>query len=139
MGSSSHRASTRVYFYNSDSWAKVNAYVFNASNGEALGGWPGKAASGDGSGWYYVDVPANPAFMIIFHNGSGIQTKDTSIPDAASVYVTVKSKVFTSKEAAEASISSAANKTTVWFYLCLRRFQRRSAGHLARQGCRRPG
>ena len=113
---SAEETSTRVYFYNSDNWAKVNAYVFNASNGEALGTWPGKAATNGGDGWWYVDVPAAPQFMIIFNNGSGFQTKDVPISDASSVYVTISGKTFSNKAAAEASVPSEPVSTKVWFY-----------------------
>jgi alpha-amylase len=116
MKATAEETTTRVYFYNTDDWAKVNAYVFNASNGQALGNWPGKAATNEGDGWWHVDVPAAPQFMIIFNNGSGSQTKDVPISDASSVYVTVTGKTFTSKAAAEATIGPGPASTTVWFY-----------------------
>ena len=110
-------ASTTVWFYNSDNWTTVKAYVYGASNGEALGSWGGTAATRDGdTNWWSVEVPANPNFTIIFHNDAGSQTGDTSIADKTNVYVAVSSTTpYASREAAEAAVAGPAS-TTVWFY-----------------------
>ena len=125
-GGSEEKPSNRVYFYNSDNWSSVYAYIWGASNGEALGSWPGVKAAADSNGWYYVDVPVSPAYNIIFNDGgNGSQAGGVYIDDSVNVYTTVKADgKFAGKSAAEASIGGnqpvnpSDNKTTVWFYNC---------------------
>ena len=117
---------TKVWFFNSNGWSSVYAYVYNSQGGpsEIFGGWPGTEATQDGySNWWYVNVPAQPEFTIIFNNNSGNQTEDVAIKDAANVFVTVSSKTpYPSKADAEESIADStepqpiAEDTTVWFY-----------------------
>lgn len=115
------KGTVRVWFYNSEGWATVNAYVYGASNGEALGSWPGTKATRDGERWWYVDIDADRPYFVIFNNGTGSQSPDTRINGNTNLYVTMnKDGVYASKEEAEASISSlkpiVSPYTTVWFY-----------------------
>ncbi len=94
-------ANTRVYFYNNKNWGTVSAYVYG--NSEALGGWPGRKAQSEGSGWYYVDVPvkASDGFTIIFNdNNNGNQAGDIYINDTVNVYLTTGTDTrYSSKDA----------------------------------------
>jgi len=103
-------ASTTMYFYNADDWAQVGAYVYGAQgdfgeNGEALGGFTNTlavVAPEIGEKWYKVDVPATPAFSIIFYNKSNDQQRaELWIPDASHVYVSSDGSAHTSSSEAE--------------------------------------
>lgn len=54
--------------------AVPNLYVWEAS-GECLGGWPGKAMTSDGDGWYSISFPNGGTYNWIV-NGLGGQTGD---------------------------------------------------------------
>lgn len=106
--------STRVYFYNSSDWSSVSAYVYGSR--EALGEWPGTAATSEGNKWYYVDVPmtASEGFTIIFNdNNNGSQAADIYINDSTNVYLLADSDTkYSSKAAAAASMESDSSGTT---------------------------
>uniref|UniRef100_UPI004056B9D5 starch-binding protein n=1 Tax=Acetatifactor sp. TaxID=1872090 RepID=UPI004056B9D5 len=112
---------TTVYFQNSQGWAQVGTYVYNApgyeGNGEALGAWPGvmaEEASDLGNGWVSVTVPAETAFNIIFFNPENdAERAELQIADVNNVYVTMSKKTYSSKEAAESAM--ADTPTTVYF------------------------
>jgi len=109
-------AKTTVYFFNSGSWANVNAYVWGSS--EVLGGWPGVEAKSDGDGWWRVDIPAAPSagLNVIFHN-NGSQTGDILIDNSTDVYITNDSATkYDSKLKAEAAIEYDPDSVTVYFY-----------------------
>ncbi|MFU8792526.1 MAG: carbohydrate binding domain-containing protein [Acholeplasmataceae bacterium] len=100
---------TRVYFYNNVAWTNLSAYVFGDA-GEVFGGWPGVAATQDGtSDWYYVDVPLDPTVTvinIIFNNGgAGSQTADIVINGTTNVYIASNNLVYASKAEAEAAVA----------------------------------
>ncbi|MGB4657897.1 MAG: starch-binding protein, partial [Mobilitalea sp.] len=108
---------TTVYFFNSGSWANVNAYVWGTS--EVLGGWPGVEAKSNGDGWWSVDIPAAPSdgLNVIFNNNNGSQTESILMNDATNVYVTNDSTTkYASKLEAQAAIEYDPNSVTVYFY-----------------------
>lgn len=96
---------TRVYFYNSERWAKVRAYVWGTD--EYLGGWPGKYATKDGEheNWYYIDINQDSGkytINVIFNNNNaGEQT--ASVPaNKGELFINLDGKTFASFEACEA-------------------------------------
>jgi hypothetical protein len=110
-------ASTTLYFYNSEGWAEVYAFMFGTA-GTLLGEWGGSLAIQDGEDpdWWMIDVPVDSStmnYMMVFHNNQGDQTVDISINSESMVYVTVDGNVFASKAEAEASM---AVTTTIYFY-----------------------
>ncbi|MGN0452926.1 MAG: starch-binding protein [Ruminococcus sp.] len=121
--------STRVYFYNADSWAQVYAYEYSATGlaSDVLGAWPGTKATSEGDGWYYVDVPLTPqgndaCFNIIFNSYEGDASKkvEATIIDTVNVYMTNKNDTtFSSKSEAIGQPSSpstpSAGTTRVYF------------------------
>jgi alpha-amylase len=102
------REATKIYFYNSDNWETVYAYVYatvNDKNYEPLGGWSGTLATEDENGWYYVEVALDvdvDKFNIIFNNASGQQTPGYYIESRTNVFATMTA-LYSSKEAAMAS------------------------------------
>ena len=109
---------TRIYFYNSEDWQDIHAYIFGSA-GELFGVWPGEEAVQEGtSDWWFVDVPVDTATVsiTIIFNGLDVQTDDIVINNRESVYITAVSEVFTSKALAEDFMSSYVPTTTVWFY-----------------------
>lgn len=93
---------TTVYFYNSDGWTEVFAYVYGSTPSDALGGWPGTAATSAediGENWWKVEVPASPAFSIIFNNNNGEQTADIYISDSSAIYTNKTDKYASAEDA----------------------------------------
>jgi hypothetical protein len=110
-------ASSTLYFYNSEGWTEVYAYVFGIT-GTLLGEWGGTLATQDTEDpdWWMIDVPADldvSSIMIVFHNNQGQQTNDIYIDSTSSVYVTLEGNVFDNKADAETSMLVT---TTLYFY-----------------------
>lgn len=99
--------STKVYFYNSNGWTDIKAHVwYGESDTTPFGGWPGKACTDEGDGWYSVEVPLEAAvnnFNIIF-NGVGGQTDGVYVTNDTNVYTTVNNVLFASMAEALASL-----------------------------------
>ncbi len=112
---------TRIYFYNSEGYEAVSAYIWGDC-GELLGGWPGTEATQDGTtNWWYIDVPVDTEetpVNIIFNNGDQLQAGGSYINDTTNVYVTVEAdSKFASKELAEASLEEPVEESTkIYFY-----------------------
>lgn len=113
---------TRVWFYNSQSWEEIFAYVWN-DDGEITGTWPGTSVDGPmdiemDHDWVYIDVPldANDTFNIIFSNGIDRQTIDVLIDDQSALFLTVNGQKYASKALAEEAMSLDPVITTYWFY-----------------------
>jgi hypothetical protein len=96
-----------VWFYNSNGWPVVYAYVYGTITPEPLGGWPGALAVRDGStAWYGIEVPVGLPFNIIFNGGSDDHRATSYIRDTVSIYLTVQDDLnYDSREAAEAEIT----------------------------------
>lgn len=111
-------SNTVVYYYNSEGWSDVGAYVYGDC-GEVLGGWPGQdtQSAGIGDKWLKISVPAEAPFNIIFHLKS--DTTETlraelSIPNSSQVYVAGckadgNVAAYSSQAEAEASIPGQSN------------------------------
>ena len=74
----------QVYFRNADGWSDVYGYVWDGSNTQLLGNWPGKKLSKDSTtGLYVLSVDYSPSssgkFNFIFNNNAGAQTGDLSL------------------------------------------------------------
>ena len=96
---------TRVYFYNSERWAKVRAYCWG--DDEYLGGWPGKYATKDEEreNWYYIDINQDSGkfnFNVIFNNNNGGEQTESVPANKDELYVNLDGKSFASFEACEA-------------------------------------
>jgi hypothetical protein len=109
-------ATTTVYFYNSDFWSEVYAYVYSAE-GNLIGDWPGTQAVQDRVTMYWtVDVPVNPIyynFVIIFHDNYGIETPSIYITDTMNVYATVLGTTYSTQVDAEAAVTTALASNTI--------------------------
>ena len=87
-GTGSQTGTFRVRYRNTNNWANVNVYVWDAAKKEIVGEWPGKPMTKDTDGTYYYDltVTGTGNYNYIFNNkigDSGTQTKDiTNIPYA---------------------------------------------------------
>lgn len=95
-------ASTKVYFYNSEGWTTVNAYVWGTSNDSALPGWPGVTAAESeiGEKWMELEVPADPAFHVIFFNAENdAERVDAYIENKTNVYATMTANYASALEA----------------------------------------
>jgi hypothetical protein len=111
---------TTLYFYNSDAWAYVYAYIYS-DEGELLGAWPGTQAVQDGVSMYWtVEVPVNPIyqeFYIIFHDnsgyGTGLETPAMYVFNNIDIYATVLGNLYPSMIAAETDIATALSNNTV--------------------------
>jgi hypothetical protein len=116
-----------VYFYNSDNWLSVDAYVYGGTVGKAFGQWDGIDATQVGDshpGWWSVDVPVvdtdsntsglQYSFNIIFnYNGSSTEkTTDISIDESSNSYSTISGNIYADFSSAEATL----NTTVVWYY-----------------------
>ena len=72
-----------VKFTDNQNWGKVYAYFFSDSQIDIGGAWPGNAmtfleTSGYGESVYICDVPSG-ATKVVFSNGNGTQTVDTTL------------------------------------------------------------
>ncbi|MDD3712845.1 MAG: starch-binding protein, partial [Candidatus Izemoplasmatales bacterium] len=107
---------TTIYFYNSNNWTTVYAYVFIDSD-EFLGTWPGTLAYMDvDSGWWAIDVPLNVepiGFTVVFNDGDSLQTPDVMIDTIEGIYVDVNGNIYTTKIDAENFVNTY---TRVYFY-----------------------
>ena len=82
-----------IYFTDALSWNNINVYVFKASTGTSLTGWPGSSATYVGTNEYSqnvysVEVDTSNYDSVIF-NGGGSQTVDIDISsyvDSTQVY-----------------------------------------------------
>lgn len=87
-GTGSQTGTFRVRYQNTNNWANVNVYVWDAAEKKIVGDWPGKPMTMDTDGTYYYDlnVTGTGTYNYIFNNvigGSGTQTKNiTNIPYA---------------------------------------------------------
>ena len=87
-GTGSETGTFRVRYQNTNNWANVNVYVWDAAEKKIVGDWPGKPMTMDTDGTYYYDlnVTGTGTYNYIFNNvigGSGTQTKNiTNIPYA---------------------------------------------------------
>ena len=75
-----------VYFVNSENWTNVYAYTWSDSQLH-MGAWGGTRMTNVADNIWSVKIPAADASNIIFHNGSGTQTGNLSVPyDGRLVY-----------------------------------------------------
>lgn len=87
-GGDSQTGIFKVRYQNTNNWANVNVYVWDAAEKKIVGDWPGKPMTMDTDGTYYYDlnVTGTGTYNYIFNNvigGSGTQTKNiTNIPYA---------------------------------------------------------
>ena len=87
-GGDSQTGIFKVRYQNTNNWANVNVYVWDAAENKIVGDWPGKPMTMDTDGTYYYDlnVTGTGNYNYIFNNvigGSGTQTKNiTNIPYA---------------------------------------------------------
>ena len=73
-----------VYYKNTDNWSRVLAYYWHPDN-TTMTTWPGVEMEHVYDEYFRIAVPKE-ATMIIFNNGSGIQTNDQTIPAKDYVY-----------------------------------------------------
>lgn len=87
-GGDSQTGIFKVRYQNTNNWANVNVYVWDAAEKKIVGDWPGKPMTMDTDGTYYYDLPVTGTgnYNYIFNNkigDSGTQTKDiTNVPYA---------------------------------------------------------
>ncbi len=87
-GGDSQTGTFRVRYQNTNNWANVNVYVWDADRNKIVGEWPGKPMTKDTDGTYYYDlnITGTGTYNYIFNNiigGSGVQTGDfTNVPYA---------------------------------------------------------
>jgi hypothetical protein len=109
--------SSTLYFYNSEGWSQVYAYVFGTS-GNFLGLWDETLANQEGdSYWWMVEVPVdieNSSFMIVFHNNQDYQTPDIIMDFDSRQYITLDGNLYGTKNEAEEAITSPVS-TTIHF------------------------
>ncbi len=94
-----------IYFYNSEDWESVNAYVWTDAS-TTFGEWPGTGDLEDvGDGWLKVEVPHIPEeepFNIIFNTSDEDaeipQTPDTHVSSSALQYMNVKGHITDSQD-----------------------------------------
>lgn len=77
-GTGSQTGIFKVRYQNTNNWANVNVYVWDAAENKIVGDWPGKPMTMDTDGTYYYDlnVTGTGNYNYIFNNGSGKQTND---------------------------------------------------------------
>lgn len=88
-GTGSQTGTFRVRYQNTNNWANVNVYVWDADNRKIVGDWPGQPMTKDTTDdtyYYDLNVTGTGNYNYIFNNvigGSGTQTKNiTNIPYA---------------------------------------------------------
>lgn len=76
-GTGSETGTFRVRYQNTNNWANVNVYVWDAAENKIVGDWPGKPMTMDTDGTYYYDLPVTGTgtYNYVFNNGSA-QTND---------------------------------------------------------------
>ena len=80
-GGDSQTGTFRVRYQNTNNWANVNVYVWDAAQNKIVGEWPGQPMTKDKDDTYYYDlnVTGTGTYNYIFNNkidGSGTQTGD---------------------------------------------------------------
>ena len=107
---------TTVWFYNSEGWTDLNAYIFG--DYQILGAWPGKTLTQDGdTDWWSIDIPADFSasdFTIIFNGADGNQTPNTPLENNTDLYVTADGGKYADKASAEEAM--AMDPIKVYFY-----------------------
>ncbi|MDE5780525.1 MAG: leucine-rich repeat protein [Lachnospiraceae bacterium] len=79
--------SNDIFFKNTDSWAEVYAYMWNATSGEENAAWPGVKMEEEENGIYKIEVPEDKFDHIIFHSPTnGKKTKDLELPSTGMLY-----------------------------------------------------
>ena len=75
-GGDSQSGIFKVRYQNTNNWANVNVYVWDAATNKIVGDWPGKPMTMDTDGTYYYDltVTGTGNYNYVFNNGSGEQT-----------------------------------------------------------------
>ena len=85
-GTGSQTGTFRVRYRNTNNWANVNVYVWDAAGNKIVGEWPGKPMTKDKDGTYYYDltVTGTGTYNYVFNIGSDSQkTGDiTNVPYA---------------------------------------------------------
>ena len=85
-GTGSQTGTFRVRYQNTNNWANVNVYVWDAAENKIVGEWPGKPMTKDTDGTYYYDltVTGTGTYNYVFNIGSDSQkTGDiTNVPYA---------------------------------------------------------
>lgn len=108
-----------LHYYNSEGWASLNAYGWDANGTTFLGGWPGTAITNaaEKNTWYdfiLEDVEAG-TYGVIF-NGNGGQTPDLSVTVSAGTneywFVGKDATAYTT----EPSVEAKEYKITVHYY-----------------------
>lgn len=76
-GTGSQTGTFRVRYQNTNNWANVNVYVWDAAKNKIVGEWPGKPMTEDTDGTYYYDltVTGTGTYKFIFNDGTN-QTYD---------------------------------------------------------------
>ena len=67
-----------IYFKNTAGWETVYCYAYANSGAKPLGAWPGKVASRNADGDYYVSFTAAVPDMVIWNNGNGGEGNQTA-------------------------------------------------------------
>lgn len=101
-------ANFTTYYYNSEGWTAVYAYVWN-DNGYLVA-WPGEKLTIDGNGLYSYSVDANSSvgYNIIFNNGSGLQTGDIALDGTNFYFYGINTTGYlTEQDAKDAAIANA--------------------------------
>lgn len=80
-GTGSQTGIFKVRYQNTNNWANVNVYVWDAAEKKIVGDWPGKPMTMDTDGTYYYDLPVTGTgnYNYIFNNkigDTGEQTTD---------------------------------------------------------------
>ena len=77
-GTGSQTGTFRVRYQNTNNWANVNVYVWDAAKNKIVGEWPGKTMTKDTDGTYYYDLPVTGTgkYNYIFSNNGESQTND---------------------------------------------------------------
>lgn len=80
-GGDSQTGIFKVRYQNTNNWANVNVYVWDAAEKKIVGDWPGKPMTMDTDGTYYYDLPVTGTgnYNYIFNNkigDTGEQTTD---------------------------------------------------------------
>lgn len=105
----------RVRYQNTNNWANVNVYIWDAAEKKIVGDWPGKPMTKDTDGTYYYDLTVNGTgnYNYIFNNvigNSGTQTKDIpNVPYAPGKEVVFKADGSIQSNTADTGSSGAGD------------------------------